>query len=261
MSDNNEDYYSDVDEDETVEQLLAKLSNFEAKKRGRPSKDAHNKNDAALFQVLAGLNKSVKNIERGIMDINKNMESIMKQVSKIENDMLVVTSDQAQMKTEIANLESRVEFFERAFKEKQLLFSSNFLALDNKNASQIEKSAKQCLKNKLAIDESLLKDIDIRRLGKVGNTVLLSFPSLHIKRELFKALKGAREDHKEELKATYLNEFLTKKNGKLMKELRAIKKNSTDRLYAVFSLYGDVYVKYTENGDKCLIRNISDLRD
>ena len=258
MSDDEDQYYSDDNED--FETLLEKLSNFEPRRGRSKAKTpvaSSNSKKGPLTKILQGLSKSVSTIERNISEISLNINDIKAKLSYMESEIDVVKEEQSKQRKDIIMLKNNDDL-EKITKQKQLVITDDEFRFGDASPSDVEKKVLLCLKNKLFLDDVTLNYIDVNRLGKTGNAAIISLPTLRLKHKLFREFKSWKQEHENE--KFFLNEFLTKGKSLLMKNLRDLKKDNPGKIHAVFLYNGEIFIKYTEGGDRIRINSTSDVQ-
>jgi hypothetical protein len=198
----------------------------------------------------------VVNLDASVIMMNSNFEKISKRVTSIEESVHDFQVSQNAMKQDYETVSQKSERLEKSVKDKQLLVTcEREFGCDDKN---LERVVYQCLENKLGLRKDQLCYIDVERLGRSKKTVVLSLPTLKLKNEMFMLKKRVRNENPNEVDGFFINDFLTSKRDKLFKELRRQQKEE-GKFFSVFTFHGDIFIKTAANGNKKLIRSLSDV--
>jgi hypothetical protein len=117
--------------------------------------------------------------------------------------------------------------------------------------------AAELLANKLRLSPQKLRRHKYEKLGKSSNsTVIVTVEVFNDRKEVFDAVRAVKPNR------LSINPFLLPEKSKLLYEARQIKRNpdNINKIHRVFSFRGEIYIQYNRNGDRRLIRNISDIR-
>ena len=148
----------------------------------------------------------------------------------------------------IAAIEKRQDVVERQNNQNKLIIRGSAFSYD---ADNIKTATIDTIAEKLQLSKEHLKNAEYRLYGKNNTSILMTVNNDNDKNAMFTAARTMKP------KDISINEFLTPAKAKLMYELRKIKFEEK-KFNSVFSLSGNVYVTYTQGGDKKLINNLRD---
>ena len=177
------------------------------------------------------------------------LNKIKKLESKVEEQDKIITNH----KREIQHLTNRCDNNERLARSNKIILASPVI---NTQTNNFYDAVKLILRDGFELPPGIIAMIMINRFGCAKVTVLLDLPSAAIKANIFSAKKSLRD--KPEYANLFVNEFLSRKNGELLKKARALKKE--EKLVSAFTYNGQVYIKKEENGDKILVSDMTDLQ-
>ena len=251
----------DMDEDENLEDneqlenLMVRLEKFTSslgkKLQGNKSTKFKMPNDpvAAIFQLLFGIQDSVELI-------NEKFAKLSQRVSTLEDELRTSRKRETDYATVNKNLEDHIDDLEKIVRERQAVLSSSLI--DSSAQNFLEKT-RETIVTELGVAADRVENVQINKLGKTKSVILLTFPTHESKIDYFKRIQHRRKilHQHENAPPIYMNDFLTKRNAKLFKDVRKLKED-TGKLFSVFSFRGGVYVKVKKEDNMIPIRDVED---
>jgi hypothetical protein len=145
-------------------------------------------------------------------------------------------------------MEDTIDTFEIESREPFLVVSGRAVSLEG----DITIGASAMVSDRLHICKNKTDTFEYRRLGKDSNKMLVKVPNFEDKMSLLKAARTIRPPN------FYVNEFLSRRQDKLLFEMRKLK--SERGFYSVFSFKGKIHYTLTKGGKMILVKDINNIR-
>lgn len=260
-SNEEEDRHSNPTEDLTdnfAEYCIHVLTDFQS--NNMPTKQVTNKE---LLEAINKNNEQVSQLRNEIGSLTAKLNAALNQIKHLEtengqlkhhleqNDIKIkkLEEEKAQQTTERQKLEKRQETIEQHSRLNKIVLRGTAFSYNTEN---IKTTTINTLAETLRLTKEQLKKSDFRVFGKKQQSILMTVCDHNDKLDVFAAVRKVKPNNMS------INEFLTPTKANLIYELRKLKYEQEGRFHSVFSLNGNVYVTYTQGGQKKLIENLSE---
>ena len=275
-----ENYYS-FGSDSDIEADIRELLSYKAKKKpGRPK----NPNTNAMMKVLLKVAKDVSTVSENISKVtqqlevtNSHLEGVISRVETLEVNVESLTREAKVDSDRISTLEQKVDQMEQYGHRLTAVLTWNPITPQGNDDDAVIEQAngaesteppnngqqrnnqpsiaqvQSALKEKLALDDSTMSDIRIRRTSRRNNSkFLLHLGSPAVKNLIFRSMKTHHPDD------MFLNEYLTKRRENIFYQLRKMKAEEK-KFHQVYTFHGDIFVKYNSNDSPKQISSLADI--
>lgn len=231
---------------------------------------AVNENDDAEFssyEILKNLGADMKllrsdvsEMKNDIRAINDNLNGQNERLTAIESfidDTKLALTEQQATNTAVIN---RLDSNEALIKSKQAVFTAKGVIDTSKE--NFRKTTRDFLMA-IGLDSAAATFTEINKFGNPPqkNTVVLAFPTVNSKIELYKHFKKFKSDQSTDDKSNfYMNDLLTQKKLQFFKHLKDLQ--SKKKVHSVYTFRNNVYVKVKDKDDESkLIQSQVDIDD
>ena len=211
-------------------------------------RSANNSNEitADLFKVTLEEIKKINLKFDTLLAIVK--DELIPRIQFLEEENSALKRKVSEEKLRMDTLENRLDDIEQDKRSHQLLISSPELADPKTSINETV----ELLSSKLHIRKEQFNGATVRKLGKQGNTVLLSLPNRHLHPIIFKRVRNYKPRN------LFVNEFLIKKREAIYLYLKEQKKQDPSIFHSSFTFYGKIYIKKHANSEKILVQSINE---
>ena len=216
-------------------------------------------NSPSTYDLLKKLGSDISLIKNNVSEMKDDIDKLDGQNQRITTIESFVedtkTTLAKQRETNLA-VNNRLDYNEALIKSKQAVLTA--VGIIDTTRDNYRKTTRDFLVSIGMVNNAAIF-VEINKFGNAQNTVLLSFPTLNLKLELYKHLKKFKGEQSTENKRNFfMDDLLTQKKLQLFKQLRDLKKQ--EKIYSVYTFRDNIFVKIKDKDeDPKIIRTQNDI--
>ena len=211
----------------------------------------------ASAEVQQSLEQNFEKTSNKLNNFIRIINALADRVEKLEKREATLLEQNRRQEKKINDLEKKFEAGERKANSRSVILRIPKL---NTGSDSFFDEVRSFLTADLKLAKNLVELVTISKFAKEINAVLLEFPSIEAKRQLFRAKKTYNEnldDEDENENKLYINDLLTKRNYELLKLARELKNDK--KIQDAYSFDGNVFIRKVSGGNRFRITDPSDL--
>ena len=204
-----------------------------------------------LLTEIKGLRNDVSKMQTQLSTIETTLASFDMRINSLEKENQSLKKQLNYRDVEMNKLHYKIDSIDQRGKQLELIVSSPEVPSSSEETFKDE--MKGLLKNKLKITDNFLSRLSFRRIGQDGQRkALITAANLDDKIELLKTARLLKPPN------FYVTESLIKARNELFYNVRKFKKDN-NLTYLAYSFHGEIYVKFSKNGQPLKVTVFSDI--